>query len=57
LHWQQNFGCSGSATMTCPECDGSGVVERVNWHGFYEAPCPHCYDGLGEVNDDEVDDE
>ena len=42
--------------MTCPECDGSGVVERVNWHGPYEAPCPHCYDSLGEVNDDEVDD-
>ena len=42
--------------MTCPECDGTGVVERVNWHGPYEAPCTNCYDSLGEVNDDEVDD-
>lgn len=42
--------------MTCPECDGTGMVERVNWHGFHEAPCTNCYDSLGEVNDDEVDD-
>ena len=42
--------------MICPECNGLGTVERVNWHGFYETPCTNCYDGLGEVNDDEVDD-
>ena len=39
--------------MICPECDGEGYVERVNWYGPYEIPCTHCYDSLGEVNDDE----
>ncbi len=42
--------------MICPECDGNGWVERVNWHGPYEAPCTNCYESLGEVPDEEPDD-
>ena len=38
--------------MICPECNGTGVVERVNWHGPYEVSCRNCYDSLGEVPDD-----
>ena len=40
--------------MTCPECGGDGYVEWVNYHGYYETPCRHCYDGLGEVNDEDL---
>ena len=69
--------------MTCPECDGTGVVieevmalmalnyarfrepfweerevecDECRGTGECEAPCTNCYDSLGEVNDDEVDD-
>ena len=44
------------AAMICRECDGSGWVERVSWHGPYEAPCTNCYESLGEVPDEEPDD-
>ena len=43
--------------MICPECDGTGRVERINWNGFYEAPCTNCYEGLGEVPDESAADE
>ena len=39
--------------MICPECEGDGVVERVNRNGPYEVPCPHCYESLGEVEEDD----
>ncbi len=39
--------------MICPECQGTGFVERVNYFGYFEEPCRHCYDSLGEVNDDD----
>ena len=42
--------------MTCPECDGAGTVERVNWNGFYEVPCAYCWQSLGEVPDDDSND-
>jgi hypothetical protein len=44
--------------MICPYCQGEGIIERVNWNGPYEVPCPHCYESLGEVNapDDDVRD-
>lgn len=43
--------------MMCPVCDGTGVVERVDHRGYIEEPCRHCYDSLGEVNDDDNADE
>ena len=42
--------------MICPECNGTGRVERCNWHGPYEVPCMNCYESLGEVPDEESDD-
>ena len=39
--------------MTCPECEGDRYIERVNWNGPYEVPCPYCWQSLGEVPDDE----
>jgi DnaJ-class molecular chaperone len=42
--------------MICPECDGTGRVERCNWNGYYEVPCTNCYGSLGEVNGEELDD-
>ena len=38
--------------MICPECDGEGYIERVNWNGPYEVPCPYCWQSLGEVPDE-----
>ena len=34
----------------CPECQGEGIIERVNWNGPYEEPCPYCYGSMGRVN-------
>ena len=39
--------------MTCPDCQGEGYVERVNWNGPYEVPCPYCWQSLGEIPDDD----
>ena len=42
--------------MICPHCDGDGYVERKGWFGPWMEPCPYCYDGLGEVPDDDSND-
>ena len=39
--------------MICPHCEGDGYVERKGWFGPGMEPCPYCYDGLGEVPDDD----
>jgi hypothetical protein len=45
-------------TVPCPECEGSGLIERVNWNGPYLEPCSYCYMSLGEVDiDDEEEDD
>lgn len=31
--------------MTCPECNGTGVFDRIDYD---EIPCPAC-DGTGEI--------
>ena len=37
----------------CPECHGEGYVERTDDHGYYQIPCPFCYESLGEVEGEE----
>ena len=40
-------------TVPCPDCRGSGLIERVNWNGPYLERCPYCYMSLGEVDVEE----
>lgn len=41
--------------MICPDCEGAGVIERVNWYGPYDVACPYCWESLGEVSDEDDD--
>jgi len=34
----------------CFECDGTGIIERVNYNGPYETSCNYCYESMGRVN-------
>ena len=36
----------------CKECAGTGVIEYEDFDGYYEALCPHCYESLGEVDEE-----
>jgi hypothetical protein len=41
--------------MICPVCHGERYEEREGPNGPYEIPCTHCYESLGEVNDNQDD--
>ena len=36
----------------CSDCDGTGVIECLDKHGFYESLCDRCFESLGEIDDD-----
>ena len=36
--------------MVCPECEGTGKIEKLDRNGFIEVDCPFCYESLGEID-------
>jgi DnaJ-class molecular chaperone len=47
----------GPPTVECSQCNASGVVESMDFHGnYYSEPCDACY-GSGLVYIDDADEE
>lgn len=43
--------------MVCPDCDGTGKIEAIDRHGYFEIECPFCYESLGEVDGENTEEE
>ena len=41
--------------MICPECEGTGKIEKLDRNGFIEVDCPFCYESLGEIDAEECE--